>query len=393
VTEVSPGQPFYSASPVIRGATAFTIGGTVHAVHAELVRDEVIGISEGVPAQAFPLSRAPVVPGGDPFLVEVAGGSGWQEWTEVDSFAGSGPDDLVIQVDRTNGIVHFAPAVRAADGGFQRYGAVPPAGSPIRVPQYRTGGGPRGNVAARALSVLRSTIPFVVRVENRRAAQGGVALETVEQARERGPLALRTRDRAVTAEDYEQLAQRAAPGVARVRCVPATGAADAGGVRVLIVPAAAVDEDNRLNFADLEPGEDLLTSVAEYLDERRAVGARVLVEPPFYRGITVVAELEAHRRVSAATLRREALRALYSYFDPIRGGPDGEGWPFGRPVHAGEVHAVLQAIPGTEIVNEVLLFPADPRDGRRGEPTRRIDLDKGSLIFSFEHQVRVKAGV
>ncbi len=393
VTEAAPGQPFYRASPVVRAATAFTIGGTVHAVHAEIVRDEVIGISEGVPAQTFPLSRAPVVPGEDPFVVEVAGGSGWQEWAEVDSFAGSEPDDPVIQVDRTNGLVHFAPAVRTPDGGFQRYGAVPPAGSPIRVPQYRTGGGPRGNVAARAVSVLRSTIPFVVRVENRRAAQGGVAMETVEQARERGPLALRTRDRAVTAEDYEQLARRAAPGIARVHCVPATTEAEAGGVRVLIVPAAAVDEDKRLNFADLEPGEDILTAVAEYLDERRPVGARVLVEPPFYRGITVVAELEAHRRVSPASLRREALRALYSYFDPIAGGPDGDGWPFGRPVLAGEVHAVLQGIPGTEIVNDVLLFPANPRDGRRGEPTKRIDLDRNALVFSFEHQVRVKAGV
>jgi hypothetical protein len=57
------------------------------------------------------------------------------------------------------------------------------------------------------------------------------------------------------------------------------------------------------------------------------------------------------------------------------------------------VHAVLQGLPGTEIVNDVLLFPADPRDGRRGEPAKRIDLDRGSLVFSFEHQVRVKAGV
>jgi predicted phage baseplate assembly protein len=392
VTEPVPGQPFYSASPVLLAASAFTIGGTVRAVHAETIRDDAIGISEGIPAQSFPLSRAPVVPGSDPFVVEVAGGSGWQEWTEVDTFAGSGPDDRVVQIDRTNGIVHFAPAVRTADGGFQRYGAIPPAGSPIRVPQYRTGGGPRGNVSARAVSVLRSTIPFVVRVENRRAAQGGVAMETVEQARERGPLALRTRDRAVTAEDYEQLARRAAPGIARVRCLPATTEADSGGVRVLIVPVAAVDEDNRLSFADLNPREDILATVADYLDERRPVGARVLVEPPFYRGITVVAELEAHRRVSPVSLRRDALRALYLYFDPLRGGPDGEGWPFGRPVHAGEVHAVLQGLPGTEIVHDVLLFPADPRDGRRGEPTNRIDLDRGSLVFSFEHQVRVKAG-
>ena len=132
------------------------------------------------------------------------------------------PDDRVVMLDRTSGVLHFPPAVREPDGSLRSYGAVPPAGSPIRVPSYSTGGGPRGNVAARALSVLRSSIPFVNSVENRRAAHGGVAGETIEQAKERGPLALRTRDRAITAEDYEQLAKRAAPDIARVRCIPAS---------------------------------------------------------------------------------------------------------------------------------------------------------------------------
>jgi predicted phage baseplate assembly protein len=125
--------------------------------------------------------------------------------------------------------VHFPPAVREADGSLRGFGAVPPKGAPLRVPEYLTGGGPAGNVAARTITVLRTTVPFVDRVENRRAAHGGVDGETIEEAKERGPLALRTRDRAVTAEDYEQLARRAAPGIARVRCVPGRVAARGAG--------------------------------------------------------------------------------------------------------------------------------------------------------------------
>jgi predicted phage baseplate assembly protein len=217
-------------------------------------------------------------------------------------------------------------------------------------------------------------------------------VETVDQARQRGPLALRTRDRAVTGEDYEQLARRAAPGIARVRCIPATSAAEAGGVRVLVVPSAAPDDDSRLRFGDLVPDDDTLTVVAEYLDERRPVGARVVVEPPRYLGVTVVARLTARRRVATDSLKREALRALYQYFDPVRGGPDGDGWPFGRPVQSGEVHAVLQRLPGTEIVDEVFLFAVDPRTGERGERVQRVDLDKHDLVFSVGHQVRVAEG-
>ena len=392
VVDPAPGYPPYSASPTVRSASAFTIGGSVPAVHAETIFDEVIGMAEGVPGESFELGRRPVVPGGGAFVVEIASGSGWDSWTEVDSFAGCGPEDRVVVLDRTGGIVHFPPAVREPDGSLRHFGAVPPAGSPVRVPQYRTGGGPRGNVAARALSVLRSSIPFVNSVENRRAAHGGVAPETIEQAKARGPLALRTRDRAVTAEDYEQLAKRAAPDIARVRCIPAAGPDEAGGVRVLVVPAAVPDKEQRLAFEDLVPDEETLAVVAAYLDTRRPVGARLVVEPPFYRGVTVVAQLTARPRVSRVVLKRDALRALYEYFDPIRGGPDGEGWPFGRPVQAGEVHAVLQSLSGTEIVDEVLVFAADPITGQRGEPQQRVEVERNALVFSFDHRIRVTEG-
>jgi predicted phage baseplate assembly protein len=386
------GLPFYSASPTISSAAAFTVGGTVPAVHAETVVDEVIGLSEGVPGQTFRLARAPVVAEGPALTVEVAGGSGWETWTEVESFAAHDADARVVRVDRSTGEVMFGPAVREPDGSLRQHGAVPPKGSPLRVPCYRTGGGPRGNVAARAVCVLRTTAPLVDRVVNRRAAVGGVAAETIEEAKLRGPLALRTRDRAVTAEDYEQLARQAAPGLARVRCIPATDAGQAGGVRVLVVPAASPDADARLRFEDLVPAPETLAVVAEHLDERRTVGARVVVEPPFYQGVTVVAKLVARPRTSSDDLKREAQRALNGYFDPLRGGFDGSGWTFGRPVQAGEVYAVLQRLPGTELVDDVKLFPADPITGRRGDATQRIDLDRSALVFSYEHQVRVQRG-
>jgi predicted phage baseplate assembly protein len=389
---VVTGTPFYSATPTIRAVSAFTIGGTVTAVHAETVRDEILGLSEGVPGQIFPLGHRPVVAGGGDFIVEVAAGAGWQEWTEVESFVDCEPDDQVVRLDRATGEVQFPPAVREANGTLRRYGAVPPKGAPLRIPQYRTGGGLQGNVSSRALSVLRTSIPFVDQVSNRNPAHGGVAGESVEQAKLRGPLALRTRDRAVTAEDYEQLAYQASPGIARVRCVPATDPAEAGGVRLLVVPAAAPDERGRLRFEDLVPTEELLARVSEYLGERRAVGARLMVEPPFYQGVTVVAQLTARPRSSVDAARTAAVEALYGYFDPLTGGPDGAGWPFGRPVQAGEVFAVLQRLSSIELVDDVLLFAADPLTSQRGEPVQRIDLDSNALAFSFEHQVRVTAG-
>ncbi|MGH3991595.1 MAG: putative baseplate assembly protein, partial [Pseudonocardiaceae bacterium] len=127
---VSPaeGQPFYSAPPQVRAASASTIGGTVLAVHAETIRDEIIGLSEGVPGQRFPVQHRPIVPSDQPLTLESAGGEGWEEWRAVEHFAVSGPADRHVVVDHVAGEVVFGPAVREADGSLRQYGAVPPKG-------------------------------------------------------------------------------------------------------------------------------------------------------------------------------------------------------------------------------------------------------------------------
>ncbi len=201
---------------------------------------------------------------------------------------------------------------------------------------------------------------------------------------------LRTRGRAVTAEDFEHLAKEAAPEVARIRAVPATSAAEAGGVRVLIVPAVPAT-DGRIRFEQLVPGEETLQRITERLDESRVIGTRIIIEPPVYRGVTVVARLKPRPRANPTRLRDAAIAALYRYLDPIVGGPDGTGWPFGRPVSVGEIYATLQGLRETELVEDVRLFGADPLTGERGAATQRLELDPNALVFSYEHQIMVEA--
>jgi predicted phage baseplate assembly protein len=388
VTEPWEDQPFYRASPMISAVSASTIGGTTEAVHAELVPDEILGLSEGVPGQRFQVRRTPVVPGDSPPVVEVAAGDGWATWTAVDSFADSTPDDLHFILDPVAGEVAFGPAVRQPDGELRQYGAVPPKGAPLRLREYRTGGGRAGNVTTGAINSLKASLPYVATVTNRRPATGGVDGETLDNAKVRGPIVMRNRGRAVTAEDYEQLAREAAPEVARVRCAPAgSEGTDAGAVRVLVVPNVPQGDLRRLQFEDLLPSDETLDRITTYLDERRMIGARVLVEPPVYQGVTIVARLRAKRRFAPARLQAAALEALYRHFHPIYGGPDGDGWPFGRPVHVGEVYSALQNLPGTEFVEEATIFPADPITGNRGEPVQRIELSEHALVFSFQHSV------
>ncbi|MGW7565662.1 putative baseplate assembly protein [Streptomyces tendae] len=390
VTEPLSGQPFYTTSPTIRSAEAYTIGGTTGSIHAETVLDEPLGESTGLPGQRLRLEHAPVVAGEPSVLLQTAADDGWQDWQVVPHFSGSHPDDHHITVDATTGEIAFGPAVREADGTLRQYGAVPPKGAVIRARRYRTGGGRAGNVARGAVQVLRTSIPYVSEVVNREAALGGVDGETIEEAKLRAPITLRAQERAVTLRDYEELARRAAPETARITCLEgAENEYGAHAVRVLVVPQAVPDPGGRLRFEQLVPGDALLSRITRHLDERRLIGTRLAVGPPYYQGVTVVATVHAFRDVDADRVRRQAHDALYRHLDPLTGGSDGKGWPFGRPVQTGELFAVLQRVPGVELVDEVVLHPADPLTGKRGDPTNRIDLGAPALVFSYDHRVRV----
>jgi len=93
VIAVEEDFPRYSSSPVVSALTACTVGGTIRAIHAEIVDTETLGQSEGVPGQEFAVTRKPVLTGAGAPALETSSEDGWQEWTPVEHFAGSGPTD------------------------------------------------------------------------------------------------------------------------------------------------------------------------------------------------------------------------------------------------------------------------------------------------------------
>jgi hypothetical protein len=133
-----------------------------------------------------------------------------------------------------------------------------------------------------------------------------------------------------------------------------------------------VSELGRLRFDQLVPNPDTLQKITDRLEESRVIGTRAIVEPPVYRGITVVAKLKARSRINPTRLQEEALLALYEYFHPITGGPDGTGWPFGRPVNAGEIYSV-PGDPRDRDGRGRTPVRGGPGDGQRGQQTQRLE--------------------
>ena len=143
----------------------------------------------------------------------------------------------------------------------------------------------------------------------------------------------------------------------------------------------------------LRPQDDTLEAIREELSQRRLVGTRVIVEPPLYQGVRIGGRVRAWRTANVEVVEREANAALYRYLHPIVGGPAGTGWPFGRPLTTGEIHAVLGRVSGVDLVDDVSIFGVDLATNQlAAQPSNRLEIPPEALLFSTQHQIRAVAG-
>ena len=136
--------------------------------------------------------------------------------------------------------------------------------------------------------------------------------------------------------------------VARAHCLPRRnlelgGAAQreaAGHVTVLILPTTRK-----------QPSEELLRRVRSVLEPARLITTRVHVVAPRFFRVKVRAVLTVPKDAVPDNIRKNATAALKKFFDPLEGGPDGFGWPFGRGVYVSEIYRILARLPGVVSVN------------------------------------------
>ena len=195
-------------------------------------------------------------------------------------------------------------------------------------------------------------------------------------------LAVRKRYRAVTVEDYEALALEADSRVARARCIPdrylndgteqGRQSAKPGYVSVVVV---AQSQDP---YAPLP--QDIANNVFSYLDPRRLVTTRLSIASPVYAPAIVQAVVARQKDVSAADLQQRIQTALTGYLHPLSGGPNGDGWPFGRDVYVSELYGVLERIAGIDYVPEIRLSSQCPGGLARCVQAQQLWHDNGDLI-------------
>lgn len=407
-------QSSYQLAPCLEAI----VTNTVRVIQAVTVRDEALGASNGLPGQQFQLANTPIVQCSVPrlvvepcdvsrtqLLVKTAGlpayltseqnvtisvtsvwlqvdeGSGPQSWQEVSDFSASGPDDRHFTLNRTTGVITFGDGIR---------GAIPlptQQSNSIMAHEYSYGGGKQGNVAANTITALQDALQGVKSVTNRNAAFGGSDEETLDEAKLRAPQVLKNKGRAVTAEDFESIAI-ATPGAAirRAKALPLThpkfpGQKLPGLVTVIIVPESD-------QFPPM-PTPATLSLVCAYLDKHRLLTAEVYVVPPTYHSVRVEATLAVKSTANFARVQQQVIVSLQSYLDPLNGGDDGQGWPFGGTIYFSKLYRVVMEVDGVDYIqdNQFTVY-------LDGQPYsyKDIALEAGALPYLADYDIRFLVG-
>lgn len=408
-------QGMYSESPRIKRVESSTLGATVPAMHATRVEGEVLGSSTGEPGQSFVLRNAPVLAlqAGEALEVEETRGENgvFTPWQQVSDFAKSTRFDRHYVLDMATGTIRLGPSVRQPDGSVVQYGRVPESGRGIRFSRYRSGGGVRGNLPARSLTTMTTSLAYVARVANLVRADGGRDQEGLEELKLRAQRELQAQRRAVTAQDYEQFTINFSRSIARAKCLtpndnPRGGS---GSVSVLIVPAVA-ESVRAGGLGALHLDETLQADLRNHLDQYRLLTTPLNVREPRYFGVKVKARIVPQDFIQPGEALAQVNDELRRFLSPIRlderapllqSSESWDGWPFGRDLFMAEVTSLIQQVPTVKFVLDVEVsyrdvVPVEERsifEDNEEAPLKPVEkllrIPADGLVCSLEHEIEV----
>ncbi|MGK7899309.1 MAG: putative baseplate assembly protein, partial [Xenococcus sp. (in: cyanobacteria)] len=299
----------------------------------------------------------------------------WVRWEQVTDFYQSAAGDRHYVLDHLTGQITF---------GDGHNGLIPPRGKGnIRMSRYQTGGGTAGNKPARSIVQLKTTVPYVDRVINYEAAVGGAEAETRDSLIERAPREIRHRQRAVTREDYEDLAKLASPEVIRTKCVPLanlkvnpldTKSKLLGAVSVIIVPRS--EEVKPL------PSLELTRRVQEYLERYTEPTVEISVVGPLYVRVDITAEIALTSLEGATDIAQAVEERLEKFLNPLKGGFEKTGWDFGRQPYKSDLYRLIEGISGVDHVRS-LKVNDDIEEPKGAKQTDRF------LVYSGKHEINL----
>jgi hypothetical protein len=223
--------------------------------------------------------------------------------------------------------------------GDDRHGRRPEPGAAFTA-TYRVGNGRAGNIGADTLAHIAVNVPEIVHLRNPLPARGGQDPESIEDARQRAPVAFRLQERAVTPADYAEVAERSVDVQRAAATFRWTGSWHTVFLTV----------DRR---AGLPVTGDFENDVRSYVERYRMAGHDLEVDSPQFVALEIDLQICVAADHFRSDIERELLDALSN-----RELPDGrrglfhpDNFTFGQPVYLSAIYAAAHAVAGVESVD------------------------------------------
>ncbi len=310
-------------------------------------------LGRGPLTQAAPYVERRVAGDGGPAFISAASATRWDLRDVLPEIRLQDSDDARWQPARD--LLASDPADRAfvaeveADGraylrfGDDRFG-LRPARETAFTAHYRVGNGVRGNVGSDAIAYVVTEEDGILGARNPLPASGGIEPESIEEVRQNAPSAFRVQERAVTPEDYAEVAQRH-PQVQRA----AATIRWTGSWQTVFL---TVDR-----FGGLPVDAEFEEELRAHMERYRLAGHDLEVDGPRY----VPIEIEMQVCVLPEYFRSDVKATLLEVFgngtlpDGRRGLFHPDNFTFGQPVYLSRLYEAAQAVEGVNWV-EISVF-------------------------------------
>jgi hypothetical protein len=341
------------------------------------------------PHRGRPQVRVDMLPPDEKFEKELV-----ENWYAQPDLLAAGPFDNAFMVETDNegrAVLRF---------GLDEFGRAPPQNYSLAA-TYRIGVGTVGNIGSGVIAHfippdssgdleppagenrLLDPFPAIESVTNPLPGWGGIDPETIEHVKETAPAAIHHRQfRAVTADDYAEIAQRH-PEVGRAMAtIRWTGSWQT--VFVTIDPQGRID----LN------GSKLLERLKTYVQQHALAGYDVDVEGPNYVPLDLAFSVQVDADQFSDDVESEILKQLsdeqfpdgkVGFFHP-------DNFTFGQPLYLSALLARIESVPG--VVAVILDADAGPpkisfRRQDESEAASVSNLERGSIEVSRLEVIRV----
>ena len=296
------------------------------------------------------------------------------KWQEVDNFDCSTAGDRHYMVDRMNNRLYFGDGVH------------------VQVPRNTKGiafkvvlrrcDGELANLEAEKIGDALGGVLFVNRIYNPIQAYGGMKMETVEEALQRGTTVLTSRNRLISVQDYEREAINFSRQIAQVKVITnqkKDGSFSPGAISLVVLMQDYREGEHSFLHMRSRLRQHLLNRCELSVSERN-----LEIVAPIFVEISVEAWVRIIKGTDSFEVQQELHRVLDEYLDPIAN----NRWDIGRMVKKAQIELRLNMEKGKILLHR-LMVNAKYRD-ENGE--HEVDLEKLSgnpfvLVTGGQHKI------